>query len=38
MSAELNAHLDYEEETIVPLLADVPWPPAPPANAATGPS
>ncbi|MFF3264538.1 nitroreductase/quinone reductase family protein [Streptomyces sp. NPDC002932] len=38
MSAELNAHLDYEEETIVPLLADVPWPPAPPANAAGGPS
>ncbi|MFJ1926376.1 MULTISPECIES: nitroreductase/quinone reductase family protein [unclassified Streptomyces] len=38
MSAELNAHLDHEEETIVPLLADVPWPPAPPAEAATGPS
>ncbi|MFI6728281.1 nitroreductase/quinone reductase family protein [Streptomyces sp. R-74717] len=31
MSAELNAHLDYEEEQIVPLLAEVPWPPAPPA-------
>ncbi|NED87532.1 nitroreductase family deazaflavin-dependent oxidoreductase [Streptomyces sp. SID11233] len=38
MSAELNAHLDYEEETIVPLLADVPWPPSPPAEAAPGPS
>ncbi|MEU8702618.1 nitroreductase/quinone reductase family protein [Streptomyces sp. NPDC048680] len=32
MSAELNAHLDYEEKTIVPLLADVPWPPVPPAG------
>jgi deazaflavin-dependent oxidoreductase (nitroreductase family) len=27
MSTELNAHLDYEEEQILPLLADVPWPP-----------
>ncbi|MEU9375798.1 nitroreductase/quinone reductase family protein [Streptomyces sp. NPDC048255] len=33
MSAELNAHLDYEEEAILPLLADVPWPPAVPADA-----
>lgn len=33
MSAELNAHLDYEEEAILPLLADGPWPPAPPADA-----
>ncbi|MFJ8195034.1 nitroreductase/quinone reductase family protein [Streptomyces sp. NPDC096094] len=33
MSAELNAHLDHEEETLLPLLADVPWPPAgPPAG------
>lgn len=31
MSAELTAHLDHEEESILPLLADVPWPPAPPA-------
>lgn len=31
MSTELNAHLDYEEEQILPLLAGVPWPPAPPA-------
>ncbi|MFE4332259.1 nitroreductase/quinone reductase family protein [Streptomyces sp. NPDC056831] len=30
MSTELNAHLDYEEEQILPLLADVPWPPVPP--------
>ncbi|WP_406093127.1 nitroreductase/quinone reductase family protein [Streptomyces sp. NBC_01013] len=36
MSAELNAHLDYEEQTIVPLLADVPWPPAPPAGVEGG--
>ncbi|MFC9465339.1 nitroreductase/quinone reductase family protein [Streptomyces coelicoflavus] len=33
MSARLNAHLDYEEEALLPLLADVPWPPAgPPAS------
>ncbi|MET7649207.1 nitroreductase/quinone reductase family protein [Streptomyces sp. NPDC005426] len=32
MSAELNAHLDYEEKAILPLLADVPWPPRPPAG------
>ncbi|MFJ9678117.1 nitroreductase/quinone reductase family protein [Streptomyces sp. NPDC101194] len=30
MSRELNAHLDHEEEQIVPLLAEVPWPPVPP--------
>ncbi len=30
MSTELNAHLDYEEEVLLPLLADVPWPPAAP--------
>ncbi|MER6322504.1 nitroreductase/quinone reductase family protein [Streptomyces coelicoflavus] len=34
MSAQLNAHLDYEEEVLLPLLADVPWPPA----GATGPA
>ncbi|MFF9347939.1 nitroreductase/quinone reductase family protein [Streptomyces sp. NPDC014734] len=28
MSQELNAHLDGEEEQILPLLAGVPWPPA----------
>ncbi len=27
MSAELNAHLDHEEEALLPLLGDVPWPP-----------
>lgn len=31
MSVELNAHLDYEEESILPLLAEVPWPPALPS-------
>ncbi|MFF8807615.1 nitroreductase/quinone reductase family protein [Streptomyces omiyaensis] len=29
MSSELNAHLDHEEKSLLPLLADVPWPPAP---------
>ncbi|MGK5732653.1 nitroreductase/quinone reductase family protein [Streptomyces sp. URMC 124] len=28
MSEELTAHLDYEEETLLPLLAGVPFPPA----------
>ncbi|MFD3519358.1 nitroreductase/quinone reductase family protein [Streptomyces sp. NPDC058653] len=32
MTTELTAHLDYEEEVILPLVAEVPWPPAPPAN------
>ncbi|MEU4176621.1 nitroreductase/quinone reductase family protein [Streptomyces sp. NPDC026589] len=32
MTEELTAHLDYEEEHILPLLAGVPWPPAPPAS------
>ena len=32
MTEELTAHLDYEEEQILPLLTDVPWPPAPPAS------
>ncbi|MFE7041440.1 nitroreductase/quinone reductase family protein [Streptomyces atratus] len=36
MSTELNAHLDYEEEQILPLLADVPWPPVPPVPPAPG--
>ncbi|MFE0205659.1 nitroreductase/quinone reductase family protein [Streptomyces sp. NPDC058985] len=30
MSARLNAHLDYEEEALLPLLAEVPWPPVAP--------
>ncbi len=28
MSAELEAHLDYEEESLIPVLADIPLPPA----------
>ncbi|MBT2387636.1 nitroreductase/quinone reductase family protein [Streptomyces sp. ISL-11] len=32
MAKELNAHLDYEEEALLPLLVHVPWPPAPPAS------
>ncbi|RPK87742.1 MULTISPECIES: nitroreductase/quinone reductase family protein [Streptomyces] len=35
MTEELTAHLDYEEEQILPLLADVPWPPAAPAATAS---
>ncbi|MEC4018587.1 nitroreductase/quinone reductase family protein [Streptomyces sp. H27-D2] len=31
MSEELRAHLDYEEESLLPVLAEIPWPPAPPA-------
>lgn len=27
MSAELEAHLDYEEEALLPVLADIPFPP-----------
>lgn len=34
MTTELNAHLDYEEEMILPLVAEVPWPPAAPPGAA----
>lgn len=30
MSAELTAHLDYEEESLIPALSGIPWPPAPP--------
>ncbi|TKK86519.1 nitroreductase family deazaflavin-dependent oxidoreductase [Herbidospora galbida] len=30
MSTELNAHLDYEEAALLPLLAEIPWPPARP--------
>ncbi|MFD0023904.1 nitroreductase/quinone reductase family protein [Streptomyces sp. NPDC058382] len=36
MSDELNAHLDYEESELIPLLADVPWPPGPAAVPAAG--
>ncbi|MEU5778128.1 nitroreductase/quinone reductase family protein [Streptomyces venezuelae] len=31
MSQELTAHLDYEEESLLPILAGLPWPPGPPA-------
>ncbi|MYY84104.1 MULTISPECIES: nitroreductase/quinone reductase family protein [unclassified Streptomyces] len=31
MSQELTAHLDYEEEALLPILAELPWPPGPPA-------
>ncbi|GAB2882360.1 nitroreductase/quinone reductase family protein [Streptomyces deserti] len=30
MSKELTAHLDYEEEQLLPALAEVPFPPGPP--------
>lgn len=30
MSEELTAHLDYEEETLLPVLTDIPFPPASP--------
>ncbi|KJK44316.1 cation-binding protein [Streptomyces sp. NRRL F-4428] len=33
MSQELNAHLDYEEESLLPLLSEIPFPPGPPAAA-----
>ncbi|MEU6122366.1 nitroreductase family deazaflavin-dependent oxidoreductase [Streptomyces sp. NPDC047123] len=29
---ELTAHLDYEEESLPPILATLPWPPAPPGG------
>ncbi|OKI04563.1 cation-binding protein [Streptomyces sp. CB02923] len=31
MSGELRAHLAYEEEQLIPALADVPWPPPAPS-------
>lgn len=30
MSQELVAHLDYEEESLLPVLAEIPFPPGPP--------
>ncbi|GAA2003366.1 nitroreductase/quinone reductase family protein [Nocardiopsis rhodophaea] len=33
LSEELRAHLDYEEEVLFPVLADVPWPPPQAAEA-----
>ncbi|WP_405860356.1 nitroreductase/quinone reductase family protein [Streptomyces sp. NBC_00090] len=32
MSTELTAHLDYEEEALLPLLSGIPFPPARPAS------
>ncbi|MGA4845246.1 nitroreductase/quinone reductase family protein [Streptomyces sp. G5(2025)] len=32
MSAELTRHLDHEEETLLPILAALPWPPGPPGG------
>lgn len=28
MSRQLEAHLDYEEESLLPVLAEIPWPPS----------
>ncbi|MCY0947230.1 MULTISPECIES: nitroreductase/quinone reductase family protein [Streptomyces] len=33
MSDELTAHLDYEEESLLPILAAIPFPPGPPSEA-----
>ncbi|MBT2505006.1 nitroreductase family deazaflavin-dependent oxidoreductase [Streptomyces sp. ISL-98] len=33
MSKELTAHLDYEEESLLPVLAEIPWPPVAPGTA-----
>ncbi|CAM5629458.1 Nitroreductase family deazaflavin-dependent oxidoreductase OS=Streptomyces alboniger OX=132473 GN=CP975_31765 PE=3 SV=1 [Streptomyces alboniger] len=32
MSDELTRHLDFEEESLLPILAELPWPPGPPAG------
>ncbi|MFK4070247.1 nitroreductase/quinone reductase family protein [Streptomyces sp. NPDC029674] len=32
MTEELTAHLDYEEESLLPILAALPWPPVPPGG------
>lgn len=34
MAEELTAHLDYEEESLLPVLAEIPFPPAPPVPGA----
>ncbi|MGW7006101.1 nitroreductase/quinone reductase family protein [Streptomyces sp. NPDC054933] len=36
MSRELTAHLDYEEASLLPVLAEIPFPPAPPVPEAAG--
>ncbi|GAA3837050.1 nitroreductase/quinone reductase family protein [Sphaerisporangium flaviroseum] len=35
MSQELVAHLDYEEQSLLPVLAEIPWPPTAPAPGST---
>jgi hypothetical protein len=35
MSGELNAHFDFEEAALIPILATIPFPPAPPAQPST---
>ncbi|MEU9830970.1 nitroreductase/quinone reductase family protein [Streptosporangium sp. NPDC048047] len=32
LSEELSAHLDHEEESLLPVLAEMPFPPVPPAS------
>ena len=32
MSRELNAHLDFEEESLIPVLSQIPFPPPVPAE------
>ncbi|MFJ1911776.1 nitroreductase/quinone reductase family protein [Streptomyces sp. NPDC088147] len=36
LSAELVAHLDYEEEELLPVLSEIPWPPGPPVPEPAG--
>ncbi|HEX8627282.1 MAG TPA: nitroreductase/quinone reductase family protein [Catenuloplanes sp.] len=36
ISEELRVHLAFEEESLLPFLTEVPWPPAPPAADAGG--
>ncbi len=38
MSAELEAHLDYEEAELLPVLAGIPFPPTGPGPAKPGPA
>ena len=32
MSRELNAHLDFEEENLIPVLSRIPFPPPAPTE------
>ncbi|MFE4366914.1 nitroreductase/quinone reductase family protein [Streptomyces sp. NPDC056835] len=36
LSRELVAHLDYEEETLLPALSEIRWPPGPPVSEPAG--